>query len=95
MLDETVGCIYIHLEDDHRLTVTNMQREMAAHFTHKAVEATTVCALQQLKMGKVYAHWLLRQLMEKHRKNCMGTELNFISQYKEDGKDLLERIITS
>ncbi len=33
--------------------------------------------------------------MEEHQKNCMGVALNFLTQYKEDGNDLLEQIITS
>ncbi len=52
-LDETGRCIRTYLEDDHCLSITDMQREMAAQFSHKASATTIVCALQQLEKGKV------------------------------------------
>ncbi len=53
---------------------------MQACFTHEAVKAKIVHALQQLEMSS---------------KNSMGVALTFLTQYKEDGNDLLEQIITS
>ncbi len=49
-LDETVPYEYAVFKDSHHLTITDMQWEMARHFSHKASEATVVHALQQLKM---------------------------------------------
>ncbi len=67
---------------------------MAAHFSHKARKATIVRALQQLKVCKFCTHWVLRHLTEKRRKNCVGVALNYLTQNKEDGNDLLKLIIT-
>ncbi len=95
MLDEIVWCVCSLLKDDCRLTITDMQREIAAHFSHEAGKATIVCTLQQLVIWKVCAGWASQQLMEEHWKNQTGAALNFPAQYKEDGNDLPQWIITS
>ncbi len=75
-------------------TITDMQREIAARFSHEASEATIVHTVQQVKMRKVCTYWVPRQFTE-HQKNYMGVALNFLTQYEKDGNDLLEQIITS
>ncbi len=93
MLDGTVWCVCALLEDNCCLTITDTRQEMAACFSHEAGRTTVVCALQQLKMWKVFTLWVPRQLTEEHWKNLVGLALNFLTQYEEDGNDLLERII--
>ncbi len=66
---------------------------MAGCFSHKASDVTIVHALQQLKMQKVCARWIRRQLTE-HQKNIMGVALDFLTQYREDRNDLLKQKIT-
>ncbi len=46
MLDKTVRCIHALLKDDCHLTITGMQREMAAHFSHQVSKTTIVQVLQ-------------------------------------------------
>ncbi len=95
ILDKTVRCVHTLLKDNHCLTITNitnMQWEMAAHFSHEASEATIVHALQQLKMWKVCTGFL-DNLQKNIGKNHVRVALNFFTQY-EDGNDLLEQIIT-
>ncbi len=53
MLDKAMQCVHFLLNDNHCFTITDMQREMAKHFSHKAGGATIVHALQQLNMQKV------------------------------------------
>ncbi len=67
-----MGCIHSFLEDDHHLTISDMQWEMAAYFSLEASEATLVCALQQLEMQKVRGHRVPQQLTEEYQKNCTG-----------------------
>ncbi len=50
---------------------------------------------QQFEMQKVCACWVPRQLTEEYLKNHSGVALNFLTQYKADGNDLLEWIVTS
>ncbi len=57
---------------------------MAAHFSHKASEATTVRALQQLEMRKVCLRCVPQQLTE-HQKSCMGVELTSLLSTREMG----------
>ncbi len=94
-LDETERCKHTLLEDDYRLTVTDMRREMATCFSHEANGATIGCALQQLEMCKVCTHWVSRQLMEEHRKNHIRVALNFPTQYEKDPNDSLLWIFTN
>ncbi len=42
MLYETVQCIRVFLKNNHRLTITDMWQEMAAHFSWEAIEAKIV-----------------------------------------------------
>ncbi len=94
MLDKTVQWEHALFKDDHHLTITYMWWEIAAQLSHKASEATIVCALQQLEMQKNCAYWVPQQLKEKHWKTCIGVIFNFLTQYKENGNDLFEWIIT-
>ncbi len=66
MLNKTVWCVWVLLEDNHRFTITNIT--MAAHFSHEADEAVIVNALQQLEMHKVCPCCVPWQLMEEHQK---------------------------
>ncbi len=52
-LDKTVCYVHTFLEDNHCFTITDMRREMAVYFSHKAGPAATVHVLQQLEMQKV------------------------------------------
>ncbi len=87
-LDKIVWYVHALLENDHCLTITDMQQEMAAYFSHKVSGATIVHALQWLKMQKVYSQ---KNIEKNHTRGA----LNFLTQYEEDGNNLLERIITS
>ncbi len=49
---QTVQCVHTFFEDEHCLIFTDMQREMAAHFSHKASKATIVIVLQQTRCKK-------------------------------------------
>ncbi len=71
-----------------------MQREMTLHFSHETGKATIVGALLQLEMREVYMCKVPQQLTEEQQKNCIGAALNSLTQYVDDGNDLLERIIT-
>ncbi len=95
MLHETVWRVHAFLHDDYRLIITDMWREMAAHFSHEANEVTIVSALQQIRMQKVCACDIPRQLMEEHQKTCMEVALIFLTQCQENGNDLLEQKLTS
>ncbi len=66
---------------------------MTACFLHEASKATIVHALQQRKMVKSFH--VMHSLTTHGRtlKNCMGVALDFLTQYEEDGNDLLEQII--
>ncbi len=55
----TVWCARAHLAEAHRLTITDMWQEMAAHFSHEAGDTTIVPALQRLKTWKLEAAWSL------------------------------------
>ncbi len=92
MLREIVRCVHAFLEDNHLLTITDIQWKMAAHFHTKSAKQEIVQALQQFEMWKVCACWVTQQLTEEQ--NCMGVAFNFLTQDKEDRNDLLERIIT-
>ncbi len=94
MLDETVQCVHTLLRQSSS-HFSDMWQEMVVCFSHEASEATMVCALQELEIWKVCVHWVLWQLTEECQNNCMGMALNFLIQYKEDGIDLLEQIITT
>ncbi len=67
---------------------------LVACFSDEASAATIVHALQQLKIQKVYTCWVPQHLTEEHWKNHMKMVLNFLTQYKEDRKNLREWIIT-
>ncbi len=68
ILDKSVWCIHSLPKDDHHLTITDIQRETTACFSHKAGEATIIHVWQQLEMWKVCAGWVPRQLTEERQK---------------------------
>ncbi len=65
------ACIHALLKDDHHLTITDMQQEMVACFSHEPDKATMIRALQQLEMQSLH----VLGLFGTHRrtlKNCAG-----------------------
>ncbi len=94
-MEETVQCVRALLNKDHRYTVTDLQREMLLCFSHEASRGTIYTVLtEQLEMSKVCACWVPRQLTDEHRKNQLASTLQFLTQYNEQGNDLIERIVT-
>ncbi len=94
-MEETVRRVRTLLDEDRWYTVTNLQREMSLRFSYEASHSTIHTALtEQLEMLKVCARWVPRQLTGEHRKNRLASALQFLTQYNEQGNDLIERIVT-
>ncbi len=47
----------------------------------------------ELGFCKVCARQVLRQLLDKHKKNCMAAVLTFLMRYAEEGEKMLNDII--
>ncbi len=76
--DKIARCICTLLKDEHCLTISDMQWEITAHFSHEASEVTIFHALQQLEMQKVCMKWVPGQLVEEHEKlHGSGTQLPY------------------
>lgn len=94
-IEETVRCVRALLQEDRRLTITDLQQQMAAQYSHTASHGTIHTALKQhLEMTKVCARWVPRQLSDEHRKRRMGWALEFLTAYHNQGNDLIARIVT-
>ncbi len=48
----------------------------------------------ELGFGKVCARWVSHQLLDKHKKNYMAAVLTCLTQYAEEGEEMLNRIVT-
>lgn len=49
---------------------------------------------EQLDYRKVCSRWVPRQLTEDHKSGRMGSSLNFLQRYAEEGESFLGRIVT-
>ncbi len=73
VLDETIRCVRAPLNEVRRLTITDLQVQMATQFSHKASRGTTYMALtEHLAMSKVCARWVPRHLTENNQTLRMG-----------------------
>ncbi len=49
---------------------------------------------EDLMYRKVCSRCILRQLLDEHKRKCMGAALEFLSRYESEGEPMLERIVT-
>ncbi len=79
------------LDDNCRLTVTDLHRGMVVRFTHKVGHGTIERALKELKMHKVCACWVPRELVQEMRERRVVAAQTFLTRYKKkNGTKLLE-----
>ncbi len=84
----------IFLDDDHRLTVTDLHREMMVSFMHVVCCGTIEHALKELEMHKVCARWVLCELVLDMREQRVVAVQTFLTHYKNDGTVLREWVVT-
>ncbi len=93
MLDKIVRCVLSLLKDNCR----------CIYYCHAIRDGRMPFTWNQWGNNSLYItttnvkglHVIVpRQLMEDNQKNCVVVAHNFLNQYKEDGSDLLEWIIT-
>ncbi len=71
-INEAKHCMRALLAEDRCLTITDLQTQMAADFLHEASHGTIHKALtKHLKMWKVCAQWVPRQLTPENRERRM------------------------
>ncbi len=57
-IDEMRPCMRILLDDNCSLTLIHLHQEMLVNITHEVDHGTVKCALKELEMHKVCAHWV-------------------------------------
>ncbi len=82
--DETVAIVGALLEDDHRLTVSDLFNKIAAQYPYVEVSRKSVYRILKEKLGmkKVCARWVLRQLTDENCKKRMGSALALKNEMK-------------
>ena len=94
--EEAINIVRYLLQDDRRLTITDLHRQMATEYSYASISRGSIHTIltRELGMRKVSARWVPRLLTEEHRQARMGAALELLGRYHEEGDDFLSRIVT-
>ncbi len=82
-------------EEDRRLTIQQIEYAMHEEMCNLISHATVHCIVRdELAMKKVLSRWVLKQLTETHRNECMASVIDFLTRYEQEGNAMLQRIVT-
>lgn len=88
--DELVHAIEEKLKQNRKFTISALAMEfpqISRSLIHEIVN-------EKLKFRKLCSRWVPKILTEQHKKQRMGSALQFLTRYNEDGDDFLSRIVT-
>lgn len=80
------------LEEDRRMTISEMHYRLQSTDCSRASVGRIVHDI--FLMRKLSCRWVPRLLTDDHRRNRMGAALSFLSQFNEEGFELLNRVVT-
>nr|XP_015920477.2 histone-lysine N-methyltransferase SETMAR-like [Parasteatoda tepidariorum] len=88
--DELLYAVEEKLKQNRKFTISTFVTEfpqMSRSLIHEIVT-------EKLKFRKLCSRWVPKILTEQHKKQRMGSALQFLTRYNEDGDDFLSRIVT-
>ncbi len=94
--DKTVNILRALLAKDRRCTLNDLHHTIATDYSYMKCSRASVANIlhDELKMQKVSAHWVPRQLLETHLDQQRTVALTFFTLYQEQGNLLLNQIVT-
>ncbi len=93
--DDSIAGVRALLDNDRRLTIREVELKMNSEMGNRVSRMTIARIIRDyLKLRKVSARWVPRDLTDEHKKNRMGSALTFLTRYHEEGEQFLSRIVT-
>ncbi|CAL1268640.1 unnamed protein product [Larinioides sclopetarius] len=88
--DELVHAIEEKVKQNCKFTISALAMEFPQISRSPIHEIVT----EKLKFRNFCSRWVPKILTEQHKKQRMGSALQFLTRYNEDGDDFLSRIVT-
>ncbi|XP_015904956.1 mariner Mos1 transposase [Parasteatoda tepidariorum] len=88
--DELVHAVEEKLKQNRKFTISALVTEFPQISRSLIHEIVT----EKLKFRELCSRWVPKILTEQHKKQRMGSALQFLTRYNEDADDFLSRIVT-
>ncbi len=92
---DSIVTIQAVFQEEFCFTVFKLRKQMAV-YSLPVMRCTTIHHMlsEQLRMSKMTAWWVPKELNNEHHTKRMGTTLDILMQYNEEGKAFLDCIVT-
>lgn len=88
--DDLIFAVDAKIREDRRFTITKLSLE----FTEISRSVLYKIVSENLNFRKLCSRWVPKLLTEDHKKKRFECALNFLTQYNEEGDEMLSRIVT-